>query len=266
MIPDVISREAAAEGVDRLWAIAEANAREGYSCFLPELDPNAHMVRILSPLSSDAFFQNLIQNPTALATARAVVQQDLVVANCTANIARPGSSPMALHSDLAFIIPEPWLQPWSVNVIWCLTDVYPDNGATLYIPGSHRWTTRADIPPNPESLLVPFEAKAGSIVAMDGRLWHTSGNNVTIDKDRALLFAYYSAAFLRPMINWNVVIPAEEQAGFSPVLRQLLGLDVFANTASTEKQGQGHWKGLPVGVEAALADFHRAQAGSAAHA
>lgn len=257
IVPDVISKEAAASALDRLWQIAEANASEGFSCFLPGLDPNADMVRILTPLQSDGFFRDLIQNDTALDLARTAVGQDVIVANCTGNIALPGARSMALHSDLAFILPEPWLYPWSVNVVWCLTDAHPDNGATLYIPGSHEWRTSEDIPPNASDLLVPFEAAAGSVIAMDGRLWHTSGDNVTADQERALLFSYYSVPFLRPMINWTAVMPREIQEAATPRLRQLLGLDVFANTFESEKDGQGHWRGMPVGVSRAMEEFGR---------
>jgi len=260
VIPDVIPRDQAADAVARLWAIARANAEEGYSCHLPGLDPNSSMVRVLTPLQSDGLFRDLVQNDTALDAARAVVGQEVIVANCTANIALPGAQSMMLHSDLAFILPEPWLHPWSVNVVWCLTDVTPENGSTLYIPGSHLWRTQADVPGNAKELLVPFEASAGSVIVMDGRLWHTSGSNITENEERALLFAYYSASFMRPMINWTAAIPGALQETFGPRLRQLLGLDVFANTHDEELEFQGHWKGQPVGAEAAMAEFRGAEA------
>jgi hypothetical protein len=256
LIPGVIPRATAALAVERLWAIAEANAREGYSCFLPGIDPNAANARVLNPVPSDPLFRELVLNETAVEMARAAVGHDIVLSNCTANIARPGARSMALHSDLAFILPEPWIPAWSVNVIWCLSDTRPDNGATLFIPGSHRWRTHADVPSDAAGLLRPFEAEAGSIIVMDGRIWHTSGPNVTADEERVLLFGYYSASFLRPMINWSAAIPKELQASFTSRLRQMLGLDVFANTSNAEQQGS--WKGAPVGVEQALADYRRA--------
>lgn len=56
-----------------------------------------------------------------------------------------------------------------------------ENGATLYIPGSNKWERRQDIAKNAKEMLKPFEAKAGSIVVMDGTEWHTSGANTTKD-------------------------------------------------------------------------------------
>lgn len=66
----------------------------------------------------------------------------------TANIARPGSKSMGLHSDQSLVSPDPWTQINAMNVIWCLHDVYFENGATLYIPGSNKWERREEIPKN----------------------------------------------------------------------------------------------------------------------
>ena len=64
-------------------------------------------------------------------------------------------------------------------------------------------------------------------------MWHTSGANITKDQDRALLFGYYTAPFLRPQVNWNVGLSAETQASLSPQMREWLGLDLSANTGLT---------------------------------
>ena len=116
-------------------------------------------------------------------------------------------------------------------MIWCLTDVHRHNGATLYLPGSHRYTKMADVPADPMAHMVPFEAAAGSIIVMEGRVWHTSGANTTTDEDRALLFGYYTKPFLRPQSNFTAALAPERQAAMSPVLRYRLGLDATLNMA-----------------------------------
>jgi ectoine hydroxylase-related dioxygenase (phytanoyl-CoA dioxygenase family) len=194
------------------------------------LDPNASNVRVFYLLELDAVFRELIQHPAAVALVASLLGEGFLISNFTANIARPGSRSMALHSDQSLVVPEPWLQPWALNIIWCLTDVSFENGATLYVPGSHRWQTRAEVPDDADRRLRSFEAKAGAIIAMDGRMWHTSGANITADQDRALLFGYYTRPFLRPQVNWNACLSATTQAGLDQRMRGWLGLDVTANT------------------------------------
>jgi ectoine hydroxylase-related dioxygenase (phytanoyl-CoA dioxygenase family) len=229
VLPDILDRAQAASVLERLWAAAAESERRGGRTFMPELDPNTSNVRVFNLLDIDPVFRELIQHPTALEMVRAVLGPDFLISNFTANIARPGSGSMSVHSDQALVVPEPWHAPWSLNIIWCLTDVRGDNGATLFLPGSHRFLRRADLPSDPLSHMRPFEAKAGSIIVMEGRVWHTSGANITSNEDRALLFGYYSASFLRPQVNWNALLSPEVQAGVGPDLRRWLGLDAEAN-------------------------------------
>ena len=233
VVPDVLTPARTAEVLERLWAAARAYERMGASTFMPVLDPNASNVRVFQLLELDEVFRELIQHPLAIDMVRSVVGHEFLISNFTANIARPGSRSMALHSDQSLVTPEPWAHPWAVNIIWCLTDVTFENGATLYIPGSHHWRTRADVPADANRRLRPFEAAAGSVLVMEGRLWHTSGANITADQDRALMFGYYTAPFLRPQVNWNAALSAETQASLSPCLRDWLGLGLTANTGMT---------------------------------
>jgi ectoine hydroxylase-related dioxygenase (phytanoyl-CoA dioxygenase family) len=234
MVADVLDAAAARAALDTLHAAAQASERQGVSTFMPVLDPNHSNVRVFYLLEHDALFRDLILHPVARDLVAGLLGDNFLISNFTANIALPGSQSMALHSDQALVAPEPWLAPWSINIIWCLTDVTFENGATLFIPGSQHWQRHADVPADAARQLRPFTARAGSIVAMDGRVWHTSGANITADQERALLFGYYCKPFLRPQVNWNVGLSDETRAGLSPELHERLGLGLTANTGEAD--------------------------------
>src|SRR4051794_41835165 len=111
-----------------------------------------------------------------------------------------------------------------MTIMGCRSEGGHDTGTPRHIPGSHRWASRAEVPPvdELESMLVPFEAPAGSILAMEGRVWHTSGANVTDNEDRPLLFGYYTKPFVRPQWNFTAALRPEVQARFSPMMRYRL--------------------------------------------
>ncbi len=229
VVPDVLSAGDVAAARDTLWKAAEESRRRGDPTHVSTLDPNDRNVRVFDLIALDPLFGNLIQHPVADAFASKLLGDAYIVSNFTANIARPGSGAMWLHSDQAIVVPEPWLTPWSLNIIWCLSDVTAENGATRYVPGSHRFECAADLPPNMEDRLVPFDATAGSIIAMEGRVWHTSGANTTKDQDRPLLFGYYCKPFVRPQWNFSEALSTEQKASFSPVMKKRLGLERGAN-------------------------------------
>ncbi|MBM4383840.1 MAG: phytanoyl-CoA dioxygenase family protein [Deltaproteobacteria bacterium] len=229
VIEGVLSQSEARAARAALLEAAAESERRGVATFMPALDPNAANVRVFNLLDMHEIFRELILHPLAAALVRGVLGEHFAISNFTANIARPGSGSMSLHSDQSLVVPEPWLAPWSMNVVWCLDDVYAENGGTLYLPGSQRFTRRAEVPANPLAQMKAFTAPCGSIVAMDGRVWHTSGANVTKNTERALLFAYYSVDFLRPQVNHNVTLSAETQARLSPELFARLKLGADSN-------------------------------------
>jgi ectoine hydroxylase-related dioxygenase (phytanoyl-CoA dioxygenase family) len=230
IVPNVLTASEALRARDALLAAAAESERRGMATFMPVLDPNDANVRVFNLLDIDALFRDLIMHPLALALARGLLGDNIGISNFTANIALPGSRSMSVHSDQALVAPEPWLAPWSINIIWCLDDVYLENGGTLYLPDSHHITQRSELPTNPQAKMQAFTAPRGAIVAMDGRVWHTSGANVTTNAERALLFGYYSVDFLRPQTNWNVMLSDATKAQLSPELFALLGLGPSGNT------------------------------------
>ena len=229
VVPGILTPAETEQVRAKLWQAAEQSERLGVPTRQIGLDPNEHNVRVFYLLERDAIFRDLIQHPTAIELVTTLLTADFLISNFTANIALPGSKSMELHSDQGIVVPEPWLQPWSINVIWCLNDVDEENGATRYLPGSHKIKSAAELPADARPRMVPFEAKAGSIAVMDGRLWHTSGANVSKDRERALLFGYYSRSFIRQQQNWNASLSSETIESLSPQLRAWLGLEARAN-------------------------------------
>lgn len=231
VIEDVLSAEETARVRNHLIEAAAESERRGIPTRIETLDPNENNIRVFNLLDLDPVFRELIQHPAALEIVRHVLTDDFIISNFTANIALPGSESMVVHSDLAVVLPEPWHSPWSMNIIWCLDDVTAENGGTLFMPGSHHFERLSDVPDDIADKMTPVEAPAGSIVAMEGRLWHTSGKNQTLDQQRALLFGYYSRSFIRPQWNHNVGLGEEAQRDLSPQMRRWLGLDITANVA-----------------------------------
>ncbi len=194
------------------------------------LDPNAANIRVYNLPEKDPVFISLLRNPIALACVEAVLGPNFIISNFSANIALPGSAPMRTHSDQALSIPEPWDAPWVVNIIWCLDDVNEENGATRYLPGSHRFRRFDDMTPDMDAKMQSFTATAGSIIVMEGRLWHSSGANISVNRQRRLAFGYYGLDFIRQQINWEAALSEGTKAGLDEEGRQLFGLGMQGNT------------------------------------
>lgn len=233
VIPDILTPEETDHVCDRLWKAKEAGEKRGDLTHIPFLDPNSSNIRVFYLMELDKVFRDLIAHPIAVDMVQAVLGEDFLISNFTANIARPGSKSMALHSDQSIVVPDPWKEAWAVNCMFCLSDIYKENGATMYIPGSNKWESRAEVPKNAPELLVPFEAKKGSMICMDARVWHTSGANVTENVDRPLLFGYYTKPFLRQQVNWTAKLSQEIKDQVSDDMFQWLGLGAAANVGRT---------------------------------
>lgn len=193
------------------------------------IDPNAANLRVYNLPALDPVFIELLRHEAALAAVHAALGEGILISNFTANVALPGSGSMRLHSDQALVIPPPWLHPWAANIIWCLDDVDEENGATRYLPGSHQFRCFEDVPEDAMARTLPFSAPAGSFILMEGRVWHTSGPNVSRDRQRRMLFAYYSCDFIRQQANWNVALPQAVQDALDDEMRGLFGLGPAGN-------------------------------------
>ena len=229
IIPDVIGRSEIDQVNEALNRAVEEAKRRGVATYTDFLDPNDKNVRLYTLPDYDPIFVELLRHPVALEYVRKLLGENFIVSSFTANIAYPGAGSMNLHSDQSLVVPPPWIDPWAMNIIWCLDDVHDTNGATRYVPGSHRYRTFDDVPPDAMASSKAFEASTGSIIVLDGRMWHTSGKNVTTDERRALLFAYYAMDFIRPQTNHDAALSPATKATLDESARVLLGMGAAAN-------------------------------------
>lgn len=157
----------------------------------------------------DRVFVDAAADPTVLTVARALLGPDVLLSNLSANIVGAGGRSMAVHSDQGFL-PTPWTDPWGLQVIWPLDDFTEEIGATRVVPGSHHEqgppprAVRAD-----ES--VPVECPAGTLILLDGRLWHGTGahrGEPTPPEDRRhALLGFYTVPWLRTQEAWPTTLP-----------------------------------------------------------
>lgn len=230
VIPDVLSVAEVEAARSALIDAAAASEAQGMPVRLEALDPGGRNIRVYDLVAHAKVFADLAAHPAVLPAVEAILGDDVILSNFTANTALPGSGSMNAHCDQSTVMPEPWAATWAMNAIWCLHDTDEENGATRYLPGSHEFTSFAEVPDDPREGMESFVAAAGSVILMHGRLWHTSGENRSVDRDRALLFAFYTKGFLRPQTNWWRSLPEEVVDQLSPRLRSLCCLD-FGNLA-----------------------------------
>ncbi|MGH3713099.1 MAG: phytanoyl-CoA dioxygenase family protein [Micromonosporaceae bacterium] len=206
---DVLRREVKAA------AIADATADRSYTY------SHGTNYRIWSLFNRGECFLDLAEDPSALRVVRSVLGQDALVSNLSANVTRPGGAAMAPHWDQDWA-ERPWPHAFVAHVIWMIDDFTEDNGATLVCPGSHRLdgTPQGDC-------MVPATGAAGTALVIDGRTWHGTGRNVTVDVQRVGILAYYCRPYIRQQENMALSLSDAVRDSMSPERRKFYGLEFW---------------------------------------
>ena len=188
-------------------------------------EPHAH--RLANLVDKGEVFRRAIVLPAVLEGVRHVLGPDIKLSSLNARSADPHSSEgQPLHVDMAAIPDERGY--WVCNTIWVLDDFTAENGATRFVPGSHRWGQRpqdvlADpYAPHPDQVLLL--ARAGSIAVMNAHLWHGGTANRT-DRPRLAMHAFYCRRDKPQQQYQKQLLRPEVQASLPPEVRDILALD-----------------------------------------
>lgn len=220
IVADALGPELLDEVRTALYRAAEADQRHGRRREYQYGNDDHVNQRVWNLPSRDPVFCDLAEHPLALRFVKGAIGWPALLSSMSANITAAGGASMVVHADQGYM-PEPWTKPQGINIAWCVDDFTATNGATQYIPGTHRLNRnqrRADDLASPVTLAAP----AGSMIAMDGRLWHTNGAN-TDGSRRAGIFGWYTTPIYLPQENWYLSLnPSVRQFG-SETLLTLLG-------------------------------------------
>ncbi|ORV08353.1 phytanoyl-CoA dioxygenase family protein [Mycobacterium celatum] len=178
--------------------------------------------RIYSLLSRTRVCDRLVDHPRVLAVLDRLLMPNYLLSALQAINIQHGESAQLLHHDDGFYpVPRP-RAPLAAATIWAIDDFTADNGATVLVPGSHRWGKRR---PGPDDPLLPVVMPAGSCVFFVGTLWHGGGAN-TSSRDRLAITAQYCQPWLRPMEAYLLSVPREIARTVSDDIRRMLGYSI----------------------------------------
>jgi ectoine hydroxylase-related dioxygenase (phytanoyl-CoA dioxygenase family) len=178
--------------------------------------------RIYSVLSRTRVCDRLVDNPRVLAVLDRLLMPNYLLSALQAINIQPGEAAQLAHHDDGFYpIPRP-RAPLAAATIWAIDDFSADNGATVVIPGSHRWGKRR---PSSDDHALPVVMPAGSCVFFLGTLWHGGGPNTTTG-ERLAVTAQYCEPWLRPMEAFTLSVSREIARTVSDDIRRMLGYSI----------------------------------------
>ena len=179
-------------------------------------------LRTYNLLAKDPVFQHMPVHRAVLPLVEQVLDAGCLLSGMTAIDIGPGEHAQPVHpDDLVMTVPRPH-PPLMCTSLWALTDFTDANGATRIFPGTHLESGRPD---GRDSIAA--EMPAGSVLVIDGGLWHGGGANSTTDEWRIGVNVQYCAGFCRTQQNHYLGISSEITRTFSERLLELCGYSLY---------------------------------------
>jgi len=189
--------------------------------------------RVYTLVARGRVFEDIACDPRLMSVLSAFLKPDFLLSASHAISIYPGEAAQALHTDDSFyLVPRP-RPALAISVIGAIDPFTAKNGATVVVPGSHRWSTkevaafRAGRSPGdpPPTKAIPLEMPAGAIAVFPGTLVHGAGANSS--KAPRLAFTnQYCEPWLRTQENFYLAVPKARVRAMAPELQSLLGYSI----------------------------------------
>jgi hypothetical protein len=199
---------------------AQTFVNDGYAAFYgPAM---RHVLAVAQ--KSDIFIEDVLCHPIYIGLGDHILKASCQ--NMQLNVAhvlerKPGARAQILHRDHV-VWPDlgPKHPHRQISSVIALSDFTADMGATLLVPGSHKWEPGRR-PTQRE--IVAAEMQPGSVVIYLGGTLHAGGANVTKDKNRRGMHVSFCLGWLRTEENNYLSLSLDRVRKLSPLAQTLLG-------------------------------------------
>jgi hypothetical protein len=179
--------------------------------------------RVYSVLDKTRACDALVDHPRVLALLDRLLLPNYLLSQLQVININPGESAQLLHPDDAvYPVPRP-RAPLSAATVWAVDPFTAGNGATVVLPGSHRWGD--DRRPAADDPRTCAAMPAGSCVFFVGTLWHGGGANRS-GRSRLALTAQYCEPWLCPQEAFTLSTGRAAARAVSPDIRRMLGYSI----------------------------------------
>ncbi len=146
-----------------------------------------------------------------------------------------------LHTDIPY-------QLWNrdkeimINVMWLIDEYKENNGATVFLPMSHR--SQLPAPPTNKAIryLKKIIAPAGTAIIFNGSCWHGSTKNETDEPRRAIFSQYRVGHWMNFQFDPNEGFPEDWIPEFSLRQRELLRMNYEVKKPKHNYHRQNNFK------------------------
>ena len=207
-------------------AETEKKAGKGHSYLA-----NDSAQRVWNLVDKGEIFEEAIQHPKMLAAMEYLLGTDCTLSSFTVNVLYPSAPDAGLHIDYPLSgLPTPRPNfPMVANSVWFLDDWTLENGATRCVPGSHRRLEALPEPGVAYDDALQICGPRGSVLIVNGAIWHGSSENRT-NESRVGLLGFFCRSMLKPQQAHLELVSDGVISRATPTLKRLLGFDSLPNT------------------------------------